>query len=337
MGLRPEFRLVANTVDVTAAIKARFECLRLTDEAGLQSDMLEIILADHDPSNPIQIPATGTELELYLGYDGDLRRMGLFVFDEYELCGWPSKMIIRARAAVYEETPKGKQDLQTQKVRSWPNNTKLVDMVAKIAKEHGMEPAVGELLRTLTLPHFDQTEESDISFLLRILKNYDALVKPAGGKLAVLKRGELKTASGADLPVFRLAGIDASDWTYTKSARESAGTVVAYWHSTKHSRRNEISVGSGDPVLRIRHFFPTEAAATEAAQSALDKKKRGQERFIGSLPGDPSLSAESLLVASGFRPDVDGEWLLRRVEHELGAYGYRCSFEAEKPNADEEE
>jgi hypothetical protein len=331
---RPAFRLTANDKDITATIQDRFRSLRLTDESGLSSDMLEITLADHDPQNRIKRPPKGAELELWLGYDGQVKRMGLFVCDEWERGGWPGYVTIRARAAVYDETTKGKTDLQTQKVRSWPNGIKLGDMVAKIAKEHSMQPAVASALAGIALPHYDQTEESDLSFLLRILKHYDAIVKPAGGKLVVAKRGDSKTISGDDLPTVTLDATDITDWHVNQSERESPGTVVAYWHSTPQSHRNEISVGSGDPVTRIRHFFPTADAATKAAQAELDKRTRQRNRFSGSLPGNPDLMAEARLVLTGFGvDDVDGEWLLKRVEHELDAAGgYRCLVEAELPN-----
>lgn len=47
-----------------------------------------------------QIPATGAELELVLGYDGELARVGGFVVDEIETSGWPGELVVRARAAV---------------------------------------------------------------------------------------------------------------------------------------------------------------------------------------------------------------------------------------------
>lgn len=231
MGLiAPEFRVSANAADITAAIKDRLISLRLTDEMGFQSDMLQIVLSDHDPAKPIQKPPKGAELEVWLGYDGQVERMGMFVADEVETAGWPRTMTIRARAAAYEQTPKGKTDLQTQKVRSWPGLTKLGDMVSKIAKEHGMQPAVAKSLASITLPHLDQTEESDISFLVRVLKQYDAVVKPSGGKLTVAKRGESQTVSGDAMPTITLKAEDCTSFRMTEAARESPGTVVAYWH-----------------------------------------------------------------------------------------------------------
>jgi hypothetical protein len=331
--VRPAYRLTANDKDITAAIAARFVSLRLTDETGLESDMLEVVLSDHDPQNRIQKPPKGAELELWLGYDDQATRMGLFVFDEFDRSGWPCVVTIRARAAVYDQTTKGKKDLQTQKSRSWADGTKLGAMVAKIAKEHSMEPAVANSLASVTLPHFDQTDESDLSFLLRILKHYDAIVKPAGGKLVVVKRGDSKTISGGDLPTVTVDATEITDWHVNQSERENPGTVVAYWRDIGSRQKREVSVGSGDPVTRIRHHHPNEAAAKQAAQAELDKRTRRQNRFSGSLPGRADLVAEGKLILTGFGVgDVDGEWLLKRVEHEVSAGGYRCMVEAELPN-----
>ncbi|AKZ26951.1 phage tail protein [Ralstonia solanacearum] len=331
--IAPAFRITADDTDITAGILARFKWLRLNDESGLQSDLLEIGLADHDPTHPLKIPRTGAELRVWLGYDGKpTADKGLFVVDEIELQGPPDEMVIRARAAVYDQTKLGKTDLQTQKVRDWPNGTKLGAMVTKIAKEHGMQAVVAASLASITLPHLAQTEESDLSFLVRVLRNYDTLVKPQAGKLIVAKRGDAKGASGNAMPAVYVDRSQTSHHSMTKARREKPGTVVAYWHATKTAKRVEVTVGEGDPVTRIRHFFPTQAAAQAAAQAALDKRVRGEHKLRFSMVGDPALTAERPLTVTGFRDGINGDWLIRRVEHHIDGGGYRCDVEAELPN-----
>jgi phage protein D len=336
MGLdrtQPKFRIVANSIDVTAVIADRLISLRLTDEAGVDSDTLEIVLADDQPDAPIEKPAKGAELEVFLGYETAATRMGLFVADEIEMSGWPGEMVIRSRAAPYDKSRGGKSDLQTHKSRNWADGTKLGDMVAKIAKEHGMEPAVSAGLRAITLPHFDQTEESDISFLVRIAKRYDAIAKPAGGKLVLAKRGEGKTVGGEDLPTITVTPTDEVTWRVVEASRESAGTVVAYYHAKGAAKKTEVVVGDGEPVKRLRHYYPTEDAAKRAAKAELDRSARGMSTLSLSVPGDPALCAECKLSLIGFRAGVPVEWIVTRVVHELDAgSGYRVSIEAELPN-----
>lgn len=327
----PDFRVTANDADITAAIAARFISIGITDETGLKSDMLEIVL--DDSGEPIQRPPKGAELEVFLGYDGEAQSMGLFVVDELEYSGWPSQMIIRARAAVFEKTPKGKEDLQSHKTRSWPTGTKLADMVSKIAKEHGMEAAVAASLKSITLPHIDQSEESDLNLLVRIAKNYDAIVKPSGGKLVLAKRGESKAVSGQELASITLtSNDDISRFRVLETARDSSGTVVAYYHLVKQAKRHEVKVGDGEPVTRLKRYFPTQEMALAAAKAEHAKRDRKKSTLSLSMPGRPDVAAECPLTLIGFRDGVDGEWIITRVSHRLDkSSGYQCDLEAETP------
>lgn len=333
MGLKPDYKLLANGADVTATIRKHFVSLSFTDEAGMDSDQLEIVLSDDGPAAPIQIPDTGAELELFLGYDGAATRIGMFVVDQVECSGWPGVMTIKAHAAPFEGTKAGKTNLQTQKTRSWAKGTTLGAIVEKIAGEHGMAPAVATSLASIALPHTDQSDESDMHFLVRIARKYDAVVKPGGGSLVLAKRGETKTVTGKQMPTVTLAPGDVSDFTWRIEKRNVAGMVVAYYHATKNSKRIETKVGAGEPVTRLRMYYPTQAMAQAAAQAELDKRKRGEAKVSLNLEGRPELAAEAPLKLSGFRPGVDGDWIITRVEHALNDSGYTCSVDAETPNA----
>lgn len=335
----PDYKILANSRNITGTIVERFVSMVITDETGTDSDQFDLVLADHEPGNPIAMPPAGAELEIYLGYDGAVQKMGRFVVGEIEVSGWPGALVVRGTAAPYTETPAGKTDLQSQKSRSWPNGTKLQDMVAKIAKEHGLTAAVSSSLQSLTLGHLDQTEESDISFLIRIAKRYDAIAKPADGKLIVAKRGEMKTVGGEDLPQITIDAREVSRWRMQRTERESSGTVIAYWHGKRTAKKNEVTVGSGEPVRRLRHWYPTEEEAKHAAQAELDRRERGGHKLSLSTVGNPAICAESPLLLTGFRPGVSGDdWLITRAVHSLSKRdGYVCDVEAEKQQQSEAE
>lgn len=333
-GIRPDWRLIANSEDVTAKILERFISLSLTDETGMDSDVLEIILSDNDPANPLRKPPKGSELRLSLGYDGVLKDMGLFVLDEAELSGWPGEMVLRARAAIFGKSKGGKTNLQTQKNRSWPKGTKLGAVVAKIAKDHGMESAVSSALKGVVLPHLDQADESDMNLLIRLAKKYDAVVKPADGKIILAKRGEAKSVGGQDLPTITLEPDQCGRWRYVESSRETAGMVVAYWHEVKQAKRNEVKVGEGEPVTRLKTYYPTQEMALAAARADLAKRSRGAETFSVQVVGAPEYAAECpLVLTEAWHPDVAGNWLIKRVAHNLSTEGYSCQIEGEKPDA----
>lgn len=334
MGLisyRPEWRLLANQTDITATIRERLISLRYTDEAGIESDMLEIQLADHDPQHPLRLPPTGAELVLHLGYEGGLKKIGLFVADELELSGPPGVMTIRARAAPFDESKAGKSQLQTQKRRKWEAGKKLSDIVRTIAAEHKLQPVIAASMEHITLPQQDQIDESDINFLVRIGKKYDAIIKPAAGRLILAKAGESKSASGQKMPAVSLRPGDVSSWRMSLAKREHVGTVMAFWHATKAAKLNEVKVGSGEPVVRLKRYFPTEAMAMAATRSDLERRARRQATLSVTLPGRTDVVAEGQLVLAGFRDGVDGTWTVTRAEHSLDGSGYVTSVEAEWP------
>ena len=330
--VKPDYRLTANQQDITGTIQQRLVSLRYTDEAGMESDVLEITLADHDPDNPIQMPPTGAELELFLGYDGALDRIGLFVCDEIEMSGWPGEMTIRARAAPFDLSKGGKSNLQSQKTRSWAKGTLLGNMVKKIAKEHGMAAAVMDTLAKIALPHIDQADESDLHFLGRVVKKYDGIVKPAAGKLILAKIGSAKTVSGLSLPAVTLSPGQVSRFRVVMSKRETAGMVVAYWHAMKSAKRNEVKVGDGEPVKRLKMYYPTKEMALAAARSELDRRERRKVTVSVTMPGRTDIVAEGRLFLQGFRDGVDGEWSITRAEHTLDGSGFITTVEAEQPN-----
>ncbi len=330
--IQPRYRLVANDSDITGIIADRFVSLTLTDETGNTSDMLEFVLADHIPDKPIQKPPTGAQLQLFLGYDTTTQGMGTFIVDEIEMAGSPDQMVIRARAAAYDMGNDGAFHLQTQKVRSWKAGTTLSAMVQKVAKEHGMTGLVAASLAKIQLPHVDQQDESDLNMLLRIGKKYDAVVKPAGGKLVMAKRGEFKSVSGQTLPPVALHKLDCSHWHFTEQKRETAGSVVAYWHLVKQAKRHMITVGSGEPVRRIKQYFPTQAEAVAAAKAELARRTRAMQRMSISLPGRTDLVAETQVTLTGWREGIPTIWLASRVEHTLDSGGYACRVELEQPD-----
>lgn len=334
MGLndyRPEFRLLANAADITELIRNRLVSLSLTDTTGLDADTLDITLANDDPINPIRKPPRGAELRLELGYNGVLHKMGLFLVAEVGLSGIPDALIIRATGAPFVDSL-GALRLQTQKSRTWKRGITLDDLVATIALAHGLTPFVSNSLSGIQLSAWHQTAESDVSFLTRLGAQYDAMIKIGGGVLAVLKRGEQKRADGSPMPIVVVNKSDVGRYNYDETSRDESGTVVAFWHSKRKAKREEVTAGYGSPVKQLRNWYPTEAAAKAAAESELAKRKRGRASFSCSMPGNPVLSAEATLSLQGFHPDIPTNWIITHVTHRLGADGYLCDVDACLPN-----
>ena len=204
-------------------------------------------------------------------------------------------------------------------------------VVTKIAREHGLDPFVSDAVAKIKLPHFDQSDESDLNFLLRIAKRYDVICKPAGGKLLFVKRGDI------DLPNLILAKEQVSDWEMTSSTSDSAGTVIAYWHDKKGAKRKEVKVGDGEPVKRLRHSYQDEKSAYAAAQASLDQSRRGEDSLSLNLPGNPKISAEMPITLVNFREGIAGDWIVEQCTHNIDkSVGFKTSVSGVKSLKEEE-
>lgn len=320
--MRPQFRVFADDLDVTSRIAERLIEMTITDEAGFQSDALTISV--DDAGGVLKVPRKGARLAVHLGYEETgLAYMGEFVVDEPELSGPPDKIVIRARGADL------RQELKTSKTRSWDKVT-IGDIVRAVASEHNLQPKVAEQLASIAIEHIDQTGESDLHFLTRLAKEYDAISKPAGPNLLFAPRNLGKTVSGKDLPPIVLAKSDVTTYRLVLAERSDVGHVVAYWQDKAKARRTGETVGDkAKPGKTLRKTYPTAEEARAAATSELASLQRGRKNLDVTLPGNPLVIAESpITLSDGWRDGFAGDYVAVRVEHRVGGGGYTTSFTA---------
>jgi phage protein D len=182
----PAFRILSDGTDVTEAIRDRLISLRITDQAGQQSDSLELTLDDRDSLMPV--PRSGAWLKVWLGYStgGKLPvYMGSFAVDDVDLSAGPRSMVIKATAA--QTAPELVKEHRSQ---SWHGKT-LGEVAQEIGKRNGLQVVIKGTLASTQIQHEDQTSETDQNFLTRLAEKYQATIKPADvrGEAAVQERG----------------------------------------------------------------------------------------------------------------------------------------------------
>lgn len=324
---RPVYRIEANNADITATIKEHFVSLTIVDEAGVKSDSLTLVL--EDSAENINLPPSGAQLRVWLGYDEGARLMGLYVVDTIGVKGPPDRITIKAKGAPMEQS-KNYSALQTQQSRSWEPGT-LGDLVAAIANEHGLDPAVAPSLQDHQLPHLDQINESNMHLLTRVANDVGAMAKANGGKLLVIKRGEGKTATGKEMPVISMMKVEASTYSAEIIGRSNYKQVVTVWRDVEGGKDMEATAGSGEPVRRLRHVYPNQEAAKKAASSYLEAFQRGKSTVSITCPGRPDLVAECRLNLTDFRPGIKGLWSVKLATHRVTSGGYTTTVDGEVP------
>ena len=322
--MRPNFRILANQQDVTNTLRDRLLSLRITDEAGTQSDTVEIQLDDRDAT--IQWPRHGAELDIFLGADeSQLTRMGLYIVDEIEHSGSPSTLTIRGKAADMRAS------IKAPKTRSWDGIT-LGALVKTIAGEQGLTAKIANQLASFPVGHIDQSNESDLHLLTRMARQHGAISKPVAGFLVFVPKGESKSATGQSLPLMDIPKHHITRHRMSQAERGKYPSVNAYWHDSNTAEKQRVVVGEGKPVYAIRHTYNNAQEATNAALATLQRLQRGIATLSLTLLGRPKLQAEGRIRIAGIRDPVNGEWIINRVEHQLDSSGLQTRCDAEIPN-----
>jgi len=316
----PDFTIAANGQDISALLRDRLLSLTVTDEAGYQSDALEIRLDNRN--SRISLPAKGAALTVALGYrDTGLLPTGSYTVDELQLQGPPQTLTIRAHAANMIAT------LKEPRERSW-DDISLGNLVTTISAEHELTARVAPELAGRMLEHIDQTE-SDLHLLTRLAREYGAVAKPAHGFLIFAPRSEAKSVSGSLLAPVTLNINDITSYRVTLADRDRYGSVVARWQDTATGNQVQVTAGIGKPVYNVRRAYPDAQSAQRAARVKLADLNRGTGTVYLNLPGRVELGAETPLDLNAFGDGIDGRWIVTRATHTLNKRGLVSRIEAQ--------
>lgn len=295
--------------DITALVQDRLTTITVTDNSGDQSDEIEIELDDRGYA--IEEPPHGAELTVALGYVGSgLHPVGRFTVDETWPEGPPDVLKIKGKAADM------RAGLKAAKSRAWRETT-VGDIVATIAGENGLEPAVSDDLAAIPVQHRDQAGESDLHFLTRLGREHDAVAAPKGGKLVFAVPASGQSASGQALDEIVLDRKDLTNWRGVSADRDSYGTVRARYRLVGENRTAYASAGSGDPTRTLRTTYPDEAAAKSAAEAELARLGRTTGGVELTMPGRPDIAAQQPIRLTGLRPSLSRRWIATTVVHRL--------------------
>lgn len=138
-----------------------------------------------------------------------------------------------------------------------------------------------------------------------------------GGKLIFAPKGAASSASGKALPTLTLTRGDLTRWSRRDSDRAKFGSVRAKHRDLAGATTAYVVAGSDAPVKTLRHVYPSQGLATDAAHAEHKRLKRKASGITLDLAGDPSAAAGSPVVVRGVREGVDGDWIAAEVDHAM--------------------
>jgi len=319
--MTPDYKISAGSADITEPLAKRLISLSITDEAGWVSDALTIVLDNRDEE--LEVPSRGKKLSVLLGYkEAALEPMGEFIVDEVEVSFPPAQITITGRSAD-TFTKDAMSGIKTPKSKSW-HEVSYGEIVAAIAAAHGLKPRIEPELAELLAEHLDQTGESDIAFLNRIVEEAGGFVKIAGGTLIVAEAGSL------DIPPAVLKPSDISSWRCRIAERGKYSSCQARYRDRKAAEEKSVTIGRGEPVYRMPYLYASAAYASRAAKAKLAELVQGVHTLELKAIGNPAISTETPLSLAGVSAYVDGDWVAKSCTHQLDAGGYTTSINATK-------
>lgn len=320
-----DYRINVDGRDITAQVDPRLISLTLTECRGGEADQLELVLDDADAQ--LELPPKGAVITVQIGWRGQaLADKGSFVVDEIEHSGAPDQLHIRARSADMIDA------LKVRAEKSW-HQTTVGEILDEVAKQHGLTPCVEGKLALQAIDHIDQTHESDLNFVTRLARRYDAVATVKKGRLLFLPINGTTSSTGESLAAVKISRADGDNHRFHTADREAYSGVRAYWHDTGKAQRRGVLVGVSGNAKRLRDTYANEQDALAAAKAEWQRIQRGAATLELTLAlGRPELMPQTPVRVTGFKPAINAiPWLTLKTAHSLSESGLttRVEFETE--------
>lgn len=324
----PDFVVTLDGQDLTGKIRPRLIALSIAEQRGDEADQLDIQLDDSD--GKLAIPAPGAVLAVSIGWKQGadvtpgLIDKGRFKVDEIGHSGPPDVLTLKARAADFAA------DLRQRREQNWRAAT-LGAVLQEVAGRNGLKPRIAGDLAGVAIASLTQSRESDIAFLRRLGRRYDAVATVKAGCLIFARKGAGKTAGGKALPALIIARADGDRHTWARQTRTDYPGVTASWHDNAAAKHKTVTVGKKTGSKRLRKVFASEADARQAAEAERARLKRMPATLDLSLAlGRATAAPEQRVTAIGFKAEIDTQsWLITEVGHRLDQAGFTTTIKLE--------
>ncbi|MFW9080390.1 phage late control D family protein [Pseudomonas sp. P2757] len=302
------------------------------DAAGMESDQLTLVI---DLEGLDGLPTLGGKIGLRVGYlESGLVEKGQFKVTRLTPTLFPLRLTLVATAAPFS----GKDETRFKERRTASHGpTTLGALFRQLVLPHGFSPRVDPELALIRIAHVDQSNETDMSFITRLARKYDAVAKPFNDLYVLAKPAQLKNLSGQVIPDVRLSVTSNNrpgDHAFISAALEETartqnqGCKTCFWDIAAGKLR-EVITGS-EPYKVIRQKQPSEEEAKAIGEAEVRKMLREKYKLKVTCPGNPLLAAEGLLVLDDTWPDfMRGRWSIEKVTASgKREESYRCLIEA---------
>jgi uncharacterized protein len=306
------------------------------DAAGIESDTLKLTV---DIEGLEGLPSVDGKIGLRVGYlESGLVDKGEFVITRRTPNLFPMRLLIVATAAPFKV--KDETGFKARRSASYGPTT-LGALFREIASKHGFSPRVAPELAMIKVEHIDQSNETDMGFLTRIVRDHDAVTKQVNNLWVLARRGQVKSLSGqilADVPLSVTTNNRPDDRAFIMASIDDDSRVKfrgckTTWWDGAAGKECIVETGS-EPFKKVRQRYQGEAEAKAAGEGESRRMEREAVKLRVDCPGNPALAAEGLIVLDGTWPSfMQGRWSVDKVTASGSRQqSYRCTIEASYPD-----
>ncbi|HFU76168.1 MAG TPA: phage tail protein [Arcobacter sp.] len=311
MVTNPTFKLLANDKDVTDTLQKELISITFKDEENDNADELTIKVAGE-----FARPQYEDELKLYLGYGDDLVYCGLFTVQTSKRND-NNILTISATGVNFSSILKEKRDITYEKIS-------IKDICQQIASRNNLKTKSD--FDDVSILSIAQSNESDLHFLNRLAKSYNAIFNIKNDTLIFTHKIK-NDKKNKDLPSYTVSADEVSTLSVKHSNKTLYKSCKSIWHDTKENKTKEIVVGVGEPILINKGNFKNEAEAKSKAQAKLERAVQGLVSGSLSMAGEVIFAGGTLNLIDTL--EDDGEYRIKSVNHSFTSSGWTISLNFE--------
>ncbi|TDL50950.1 late control protein [Paenibacillus dendritiformis] len=278
-------------------------------------------------------PHTGDEIRAKIHvkdwrWQGDNMTLpcGKFDIDEVNFSGPPDVVEIKATSVPLDSS--GRRE---KKTKSWEKAT-LKRIAQDIAKNAKLSLAFN-FAQNPKYDRIDQTEQSDIEFLVELCAKEGASIKVSNRQLVIFDEAEFEKKKPSQFIVRGKSNVVTYSFSWNAMGAAYRACQISYQSAKKKAKYSYTytppGAPKGGPVLKINERVESQAEAIRVARNRLREKNKEFGKGRITLAGDPRMAAGITVYISGWH-SFDGKYIIESARHTVGRNGYTTDIEIRK-------
>lgn len=320
---RAKLLLKYNNKDISADLAPFLLDFSYTDYASGKADDLQISLEDRGGLwRSSWMPDKGATIKASIltqnwEREGQIKKLplGTFEIDEIECSGPPDTVKIKAVSVPVSASLRGED-----KTRAW-EKIKLSTIAKDIANGAGLK-LLYDAEYNPVYDRIEQTEESDLAFLLRLCEDAGLALKVTDKQIVIFdeskyeKQPPITTIIRGKSPVISYSGISETREIYSSARVEYQGSDNKKGIKYTYTPSNRPKTGK---TLVINERVTSIAEAEQLAKMRLRQKNKEEVKFNLTMMGDIRLVAGVTVKIKGWG-NFDGKYFVETAEHSGPGY-----------------